>query len=341
MLATQSYPHLANDQRLDNRIWVTTPEQIRFRYNTVGALRRFSAFALDMIFMFSGLGLFIFTIWLLFLLLSNLLQLNSTMAELMGGFSVFLTVVSVFVVYWLSSAGQEYFFNGATFGKRICGIRAVSLDGRPPSIAQCFGRNFLRLADGLPLFPVVYLFPQETTVEMVSQIFVLPTFLAGLISMMVTQRFQRIGDLFAGTMVVENEKYEVANVPVFKDRELLTLALKIPMDFHPTREMLETLSLYVGRRMGFHHQRRLQMASHLAQPLVKQWNLPSDTNYDLLMGALYVRSVCEYSQVESMLEEVEAGHRNQAFLNAGNSAGNQVPPVRTFMESQTGQGVTR
>lgn len=278
-------------------------------------MKRFVAFGLDLVFMALGLGLFLLVLWLGMGLISMLLQLPSRFTEILLGFTVFTTLVSSFVVYWLSSAGQEYYLNGETLGKRVCGIRTVSLDGRPPSLLQCFGRNFLRLADGLPAFPAIYLFPAEAPIESMPSVMIIPTFLAGLTAMLLTHRFQRIGDLFAGTMVVENQKYEVASVPVFKDRELLNLALQIPMDFHPTRELLETLSLYVGRRMGFHHQRRLQMASHLAKPLLLRWNLPVETNYDLLMGALYLRCVCEYSQVESMFSEIE--HQQRQLMASG------------------------
>ena len=242
--------------------------------------------------------------------------------------------LGIFGAYWLSSAGQEYFFNGLTLGKRSAGIRVVSLDGRPPSLMQCFGRNFLRLADGLPAFPLIFLFPDDSPIESIPQTLIMPTFLAGLVAMLMTQRFQRIGDLFAGTMVVEDEKYTIAEVPVFRDQELLSLALKIPMEFHPTREMLETLSLYVGRRVGFHHQRRLQMAGHLARPLIARWQLPADTNYDLLMGALYLRSVCEYQQVESMYADVEQETRNRNFLGAAISPGSPGD-VSTAAETTT------
>ncbi|MEE8348404.1 MAG: RDD family protein [Acidobacteriota bacterium] len=66
---------------------------------------------------------------------------------------------------------------GATPGKQVLGLRVISLDGAPLNRNQCIMREFL-----------VYL----------DLGFVLP----GLISILVTRRNQRLGDLAAGTMVI-------------------------------------------------------------------------------------------------------------------------------------------
>jgi uncharacterized RDD family membrane protein YckC len=69
---------------------------------------------------------------------------------------------------------------GRTVGKMIMGLQVVSLDGEPYDLAACLIRNVLRIVDGLPAFYIV-----------------------GLISVAVTSKKQRLGDLAAGTTVVE------------------------------------------------------------------------------------------------------------------------------------------
>jgi uncharacterized RDD family membrane protein YckC len=79
-----------------------------------------------------------------------------------------------------------YFFicegtTGQTLGKRLLGIRVVSLDGSRASWGQVLGRTLLRVVDSLPILYIV-----------------------GLIAVLATGsgRRQRVGDLAAGTLVV-------------------------------------------------------------------------------------------------------------------------------------------
>ena len=85
---------------------------------------------------------------------------------------------------WGYGAFCEAFFNGQTLGKRAVSIRVVSEQGVPITGAQAVLRNLVGAVDGLvPFF-----------------------YLLGLSSMLLTPRFQRLGDLAAGTMVVVEER---------------------------------------------------------------------------------------------------------------------------------------
>ena len=84
----------------------------------------------------------------------------------------------VFVVLWFYYPAFEWSWRGQTPGKRYQGIRVVRTDGQPAGLAPILVRNLVRIVD-------VMLLP----------------FLA-LISMVITKRSQRLGDLAAGTMVV-------------------------------------------------------------------------------------------------------------------------------------------
>jgi len=92
-----------------------------------------------------------------------------------GGF--FLIVL--FVIEWLYPVLFEVFARGQTPGKKLLGITVVNDDLSPVTLGSSLVRNLLRTVDFLPLF-----------------------YLAGLVTMLCNRRFQRLGDMAAGTLVV-------------------------------------------------------------------------------------------------------------------------------------------
>jgi uncharacterized RDD family membrane protein YckC len=307
--------------KLDNRVWVTTPEQIRFQYETVGGLKRAVALLLDLIF----ITMLVVAVYVVLSILTGLVAIalslsgqgGAMLANALLGLSSGFYLVFLFVIWWFYGVLLEYRYGGRTWGKMCLGIRVLSLDGRTPTFSQCVWRNFLRLADGLPFFPAVFFFPadyadwwtEETaqTQSIIQQGFafgaLMPTFAAAILSMMLTSRNQRIGDLFAGTMVIKSQSYGVPNVPVFHDIELLSLANQIPRNFSPGRELVETLSLYVSRRQRFIPARRREIAARLSPCFAAEFGLPATTDPDLLLGAVYLRAVCDPVQLSGMYEE--------------------------------------
>ena len=85
-----------------------------------------------------------------------------------------------FILDWLYPVVFEVGKRGATPGKRLMGLRVVQSTGSPITFGQAVVRNFLRFIDGMPLF----------------------TYCFGLTSCLATKRFQRLGDLAAGTVVI-------------------------------------------------------------------------------------------------------------------------------------------
>lgn len=85
-----------------------------------------------------------------------------------------------FILDWLYPVVFEVGKRGATPGKRLMGLRVVQSTGSPITFGQAVVRNFLRFMDGMPFF----------------------TYCFGLTSCLATKRFQRLGDLAAGTVVI-------------------------------------------------------------------------------------------------------------------------------------------
>jgi uncharacterized RDD family membrane protein YckC len=87
-----------------------------------------------------------------------------------------------FVLYLLLALGYFVVFEGLaarTPGKFLMGLKVVKLDGGSYDWIAILVRNVLRIVDGLPVL-----------------------YLVGLVTVAVTQRNQRLGDLAAGTLVV-------------------------------------------------------------------------------------------------------------------------------------------
>jgi hypothetical protein len=111
-----------------------------------------------------------------------------------------------------------------------------------------------------------------------------------LVTMSLNDRFQRLGDIVCGTMVVLEERAWLFGVAKLDDPRAVQLAAYIPVNFEVTKSMARALATYVERRKFFSQPRRKEVARHLAEPLLKQFELPPDTSYDLLLCALYYRA---------------------------------------------------
>src|SRR5437868_3627765 len=129
----------------------------------------------------------------------------------------------------------------------------------------------------------------------------------GLSVMTMSRKYQRLGDLVAGTIVVVEERQWLTGVAKLDDPRAIQLAAYLPPNFVVTRSMAKALATYVERRRFFTPPRRREVARHLAQPLLERFGLPADTSYDLLLCALYYRTfVADRSQDERLLAEAQA-----------------------------------
>ncbi|HZL88824.1 MAG TPA: RDD family protein [Pirellulaceae bacterium] len=237
-------------EQLDSTIQVVTPENIAFEYRVAGPFRRLPAYLIDL----TVIGA-ICTILLIGL---------SLMFIVSPGTYMFIIFISFFAIRWFYGGVLEAVFNGQTLGKWLLGLRTVNYDGLPINALQAIMRNVLREAD----------------------LFIL---LAGLVVMMMNKRFQRLGDLVAGTIVIVEERHWLTGVAKLDDPRAIQLAAYLPPNFVISRSLARALATYVERRRFFHPVRRREVAKHLAEPLLVKFGLPADTSYDLLLCSLYYR----------------------------------------------------
>ncbi len=107
----------------------------------------------------------------------------------------FLVIVPPTLIYLLYHPVLEVLMRGRTPGKRMAGVRTVTLEGHTPGAGPILLRNVFRLVDSLPMFYVV-----------------------GLGVAFFTARQVRLGDLAAGTLLVYEqargrERFEDTSFP--------------------------------------------------------------------------------------------------------------------------------
>lgn len=144
---------------------VLTPEKVIVTYKIAGMNSRISAQVLD--------WLIIFALIMVTAMAASAAAMVSP--EAITGLYMVLSAALPFAYFIV----LEGLWNGQTLGKKAMRLRVVMQDGTPVSFFAALFRNLLRPADMIPGFPFV-----------------------GLMTMFLTPRFQRIGDLAVGTIVI-------------------------------------------------------------------------------------------------------------------------------------------
>lgn len=279
----------SNTKQTDTTIQVVAPENIAFTYRVAGPFRRFPAYLLDLVFRGAALlGLGI---------------LLSMFSVAVGSLAMAIWVVVLFLTSWFYGGLFEAYWNGQTPGKRIMGMRVLSTNGRPIDGYQAILRNLLRTVD-------VYFAG------------------IGVVVMACNGRLQRLGDLACGTMVVIEERPWLSGIANLDDPRVYQLASYLPSDLKVSRGMALTLAHYAERRRYFSAPRRREVAAHVARPLLKQYGLPADTSFDLLLCTMYYRLFIAdrgQDEVHAARAGAAGGRFSERSWRPANATGQDVP----------------
>ena len=259
-------------KQLDSRIEVQTPENIAFQYRAAGPFRRLPAYLADLGIRFLimlGAGLFIAFSF-------------GTIGA--GSYATAFLIITWFALSWFYGGVFETYWNGQPPGKRMMGIRVVTVDGQPINAMQAVLRNILRAADSAPYF--MYSISDATQLMAIP----IPLYQVGLLVPALTERYQRLGDLACGTMVIVEEPQFRAGMLQIKEPEAIRLAGELPPNIQVTRSLGRALTKYVSRRAAFSRERRAEIARRLGQALCEKYNLAPTVDHDLLLCALYYRA---------------------------------------------------
>jgi uncharacterized RDD family membrane protein YckC len=237
---------------IDATVRLKTPERIVFEYPLGGPFRRFTAYIVDLC--------------LLALLVVGAATI-SLMLSLGAASGLGPALVAYFLLSWGYGAFCEGVLNGQTPGKRALGLRVVSERGVPINGAQAVLRNLVGTVDGLvPFF-----------------------FLLGLSSMLLSRKFQRLGDLAAGTMVIVEPRRPRLGLLRIQETRVRAIVDRLPLRIAAGSNLARALSDYVRRRHRFGRDLREEIAEPLAAPLRARFGLPPAEPADIVLCAVYHR----------------------------------------------------
>lgn len=305
--------------QLDNQLRVETPENISFQYQLAGPFRRFASYILDVLISLGGFGLLVIAMWMVFAMVVMPLAINTAfqpIVDALAGMANAFMLVGAFFVFWFYGAYMETYYNGRTFGKMITGLRVTSTDGSAINAGKATLRNFFRWLDAMPSITPAFAFGIAGWTMPP-----LPLFTVGLICMLISRRYQRVGDLVAGTIVIVEEREFTYSLAQFEDSRVSQLAEHIPNDFNVSASLATALAEYVDRRRFLPYQRVAEVAAHLGELLVERFNMPKDTNHDLLLCSLYYKIYIDQHNDES---------DNPVDIVLPGAAANQANPFAEF-----------
>lgn len=210
---------------LDTTAAVDTPERVRFRYRLAGPGQRGVAWLIDA------------AIRMVVLLTLGVVVALLGAVPALGGYGAGLFLLVAFLLEWFYGVAFETLLAGRTPGKLLLGLRVVRGDGAPATFPDFLLRNLLRGVDFLPV-----------------------AFGIGAVVMLMDRRMRRIGDLVAGTVVVNEEKTQVLGRvvidPPVTEEERLALPARVELD----REELALIEAFLRRRRSLGTERAEELA---------------------------------------------------------------------------------
>ena len=231
--------------RPPEKLTIDTPEQIALEFPLAGAGSRFLALAIDS---------FVQVAVLIVLALLALLALwfRSLGYQSLATWVFALLVLSGFLLYYGYFAVFEALWGGQTPGKRAVGLRVISVTGQPITAFDALLRNLLRIVDQMPGIYAV-----------------------GVLSIFFTARNQRLGDLVAGTVVVQEHgppQTELQSAVPASATRLGAARLTI--------EEVEVIQTFLTRRADLPDYLRGRTASQLAERIRVRLELPAGSHRD-------------------------------------------------------------
>ena len=155
---------------------IQTPENVAFGYQVAGIGSRFLASLLD-----TTIVVLLQVVILIVLALIVRSVAGSVFADRISAwmYAIFGLVAAIF--YWGYYIFFEMLWNGQSPGKRWVGLRVIRADGTPITLSESLIRNLARLVDFLPA-----------------------AYGIGIVTMFIDKQSRRLGDLAAGTLVVQD-----------------------------------------------------------------------------------------------------------------------------------------
>ncbi|HEX8749037.1 MAG TPA: RDD family protein [Pyrinomonadaceae bacterium] len=261
----------------EDTLVIETPERVPLHFALASIGNRFLACTVDHV-------LQIITIFLMYLAFLFIVGASANVEQL-GDAPKWVIAVAIIVLFLVSSGYFVFFewlWNGQTPGKRWLKLRVIREDGRPITFWEASVRNLTRIFD-----------MQPTVIP------ILGFYSVGIISVFISRRDQRVGDLFAGTVVVRERESEAPTFdqvfagPVSDSayrRAFKPVAFTADLS-SMTESEIEVVETYLRRRWDLPDNPRQWMAWRVSMPLLYKlrptYDLPTFTYEGFLEELLH------------------------------------------------------
>lgn len=270
---------------------IETPERVPLEFSLASIGNRFLAVAIDHFIQYFSIFLIS---WLALSLAgsgwSDVVDAPDKLLTEMPKWTIAVMIVALFLVFAGYFIFFEWLWNGQTPGKRLLKLRVIRDDGRPLTLWEAIARNLLRIGDAVPGF-------------------VVPIYSVGLIVIFLSSRDQRLGDIFAGTVVIRERTDEAPTFAETFSSRVTDVAftrvqkisgIKANVSQLTDREV-EVVEAFLRRRWDLTERQRSWMAWRIALPIM--YKLKPAYN-------------AEDFSYEGFLEEIlHKFHARQRFLN--------------------------
>ncbi|MBF2001428.1 MAG: RDD family protein [Synechococcales cyanobacterium M58_A2018_015] len=252
---------------LFKQIKVLTPESVELEFTLAGIGSRALALVID----YQLLAVSLILFWILWdFFTRRLLELLDTLDVNYSQVPIWLAAIAFLVTYILYTGYFVYFevvWQGQTPGKRFAKIRVIRDNGTPVGLASATLRSLLRPLDDLIFIGAFLIFwgRQE----------------------------KRLGDLIAGTLVIQEERPTVQTALTVSDAAT-ALATELPQLTELSRlqpDDFAIVSEFLRRRPSMSAQGRAKLSRKLAdeiQQILRLEHLPDGATADLFLEAVYL-----------------------------------------------------
>lgn len=164
-------------------IIIETPEKIKFSYHIAEIGTRIAAYFIDEIIQILIMGFILIVMVICGVTVRGFNQLTFVAATFF--------MIMLFLIRWFYFVVFEIIMEGQSPGKKMTRIRVIKTNGDSLDLETIVVRNFLRFVDGFPVLPLT----------------------GGFVAFIDSQN-RRLGDILAGTIVVDEIQYNLV-IPDF------------------------------------------------------------------------------------------------------------------------------
>ncbi|MBK8466208.1 MAG: RDD family protein [Chloracidobacterium sp.] len=275
----------------EEKFIIETPERVPLEFALASIGNRFLAVSIDHFIQYVSIFLIAwFVLGISGYSTSDVPDTAETLLAEMPKWTLAILIVVLFLIFAGYFIVFEWLWNGQTPGKRMLKLRVIREDGRPLTLWEAIARNLLRICDAVPGF-------------------ILPVYSVGLIVIFLSDRDQRVGDIFAGTVVVRERTDEAPTfAETFSNRitDVAFTRVQKPTGAEAnvsllTEKEVEVVESFLRRRWDLTERQRLWMAWRIALPIM--YKLKPSYNLDTFT-------------YEGFLEDIlHRFHAKQRFLN--------------------------